>query len=62
MNIDAIVMLLFAIADLAMIVHLRKYRARKARAQRMMASLRLAVLRENGVEELVVRRSLLRAS
>ena len=62
MNIDAFVLALLAVADLAFIVHLRKRHGRRVRAERMMASLRRAVRRSNGVEDLPVRRPLMRAS
>ena len=62
MNTDALLLVLLAVADLALIVHLRKRHARRVKMERMMASLRMAVRRANGVEDLPVRRRLLRAS
>jgi hypothetical protein len=44
MNVDAIVLALIAIADLALIVHLRRRRNRRLRQERMMGSLRIALL------------------
>lgn len=62
MNPDAIVLLLLAMADLALIVHLRRRHATHERKKRMMACLRRAVRRENGVGELRSKRRFLRAS
>ena len=62
MNTDALLLVLLAVADLALIVHLRKRHGRRVKMERMMASLRMAVRRANGVEDLPVRRRLLRAS
>jgi hypothetical protein len=62
MNIDAVVLALLAIADIALIVYLRSRHGQRVRAERMMTSLRMAVRRENGVDDLPVRRQLLRAS
>ena len=62
MSIDAFVLALIAIADLALIAYLRRRHGQRVRTQRMMASLRLAVRRENSVEDLSVTRPLLRAS
>ena len=62
MNIDAFVLALLAIADIALIVHLRRRHAKQVRAERMMTSLRIAIHRESGVEILPAKRRLLRAS
>jgi hypothetical protein len=62
MNPDAIVLAMLAVGDLALIVHLRQRQARQVQMERMMASLRMAVRRENGVETLPAKRPLLRAS
>jgi hypothetical protein len=62
MNIDALLLALLAIADLAFIAYLRRRHARRARADRMMASLRVAIRREIDVQELPANRRLLRAS
>jgi hypothetical protein len=50
MNTDAIMLALLAIGDLAVLVHLRQRHGRRVRMERMMASLRMAVRRANGVE------------
>ena len=44
MNVDALVVGLVAIADIALIVHLRRRHNRRLRQQRMMGSLRTALL------------------
>ncbi len=44
MNVDALVLALVAIADMALIVHLRKRHNRRHRQDRMMGSLRLAIV------------------
>jgi hypothetical protein len=44
MNVDALVLALVAIADIALIVHLRRRHNRRLRQQRMMGSLRTALL------------------
>jgi hypothetical protein len=62
MSIDAVVLMLLAILDLALIAYLRRRHGRRVRRERMMASLRLAIRRENGLEDLPVRRPLPRAS
>ena len=62
MNPDAFVLALLAFADIALIVHLRKRHARRVRLERMMASLRMAIQRANSVEEMPVKRRMLRAS
>ena len=62
MNIDAVVLVLLAIGDLALIAYLRRRHGQRVTAERMMTSLRLAVRRESGVEELPVKRTLPRAS
>jgi hypothetical protein len=43
MNVDALVLALVAIGDMALIVHLRRRRNRRLRQDRMMGSLRLAL-------------------
>ena len=43
MNVDALVLALVAIADIALIVHLRRRHNRRLRHQRMMGSLRIAL-------------------
>ncbi len=43
MNVDALVLALVAIADMALIVHLRRRRNRRLRQERMMGSLRIAL-------------------
>ena len=62
MNIDALVLALLAIMDLALIAHLRRRHGKRVRSERMMASLRMAVRRANGIEDMPVRRLLRRAS
>jgi hypothetical protein len=62
MNADAIVLAMLAVGDLALIVHLRRRHGRQLQMERVMASLRMAVRRENGVETLPAKRPLLRAS
>jgi hypothetical protein len=62
MNPDAIVLAMLAVGDLALIVHLRQRHGRQVQTERVMASLRMAVRRENGVEALPAKRPLLRAS
>ncbi|HTS62517.1 MAG TPA: hypothetical protein VMH28_10860 [Candidatus Acidoferrales bacterium] len=49
MNIDAVVLGLIAMADLALIAHLRQRRRTAMKEDRVMRSLVLAVQRENGV-------------
>ena len=55
MNTDAVVLALLAIGDMAVLVYLRQRHGRRVRMERMMASLRMAVRRENGVEPLPAR-------
>jgi hypothetical protein len=62
MNIDALVLAILAVGDIALIVFLRRRHAERVRKERIMASLCLAVRRANGIDELPVRRSLQRAS
>ena len=45
--VDALVFALLALADLSLIVHLRRARMKRLRIERMMRSLKLAVQREN---------------
>ena len=60
--IDALVLGLIAMADIALIVHLRSRNARRVQTERVMTSLRLAVRRANKVESLRGNRRLMRAS
>jgi hypothetical protein len=62
MNPDAIVLAMLAVGDLALIVQLRQRHARRVQMERVAASLRLAVRRENGLETMPAKRPLLRAS
>lgn len=50
MNPDAIVLAMLAIGDLALILHLRQRHEQRARVERVMASLRMAVRRENAID------------
>jgi hypothetical protein len=43
MNVDALVLALIAIADMALIVHLRRRSNRRQRQERIIGSLRLAL-------------------
>ena len=61
MNVDACVLALVAVADLACIVQLRRRHARHVRIERMMASLRMAIRLANAPEALHARRPLRRA-
>jgi hypothetical protein len=49
---DASVLALLALADIALMVHLRRARGRRLREERMMSSLRLALDREANVQAL----------
>ena len=60
MNPDALLLALLAIADLAVIVHLRQRHGRRVQMDRVMSSLCMAVRRENGVEALPAKNPLLR--
>jgi hypothetical protein len=62
MNGDALVLGLLGIADIVLIVYLRRRHARRVRMERIMASLCTAVRRENSIEALPAKRRLLRAS
>lgn len=62
MNMDAVVLALLAVADFALIVHLRQRQGQRARLERMMASLCMAVRRENVLEALPPEQPLLPAS
>jgi hypothetical protein len=53
---------LLAIADMALLVYLRRRHARRVRRERMTASLRMAVRLENSVEGMPAKRRLRRAS
>ncbi len=60
--VDALVLALLALVDLALIVYLRRMRVRRVRARRMMRSLEFAIRRETFAETAVPRnRHLLRA-
>jgi hypothetical protein len=60
--VDALVLALLALADLALLIHLRRSRNRRVTARRMMRSLKLAIQRETFAETVVPRkRRLLRA-
>jgi hypothetical protein len=50
MNVDALVLALVAIADMAFLVHLRRRRSRLERQERMMTCLRIAIHRANQAE------------
>jgi hypothetical protein len=58
-TIDACVLGMLAILDLAIIIHLRRRRGRAARAHRIMRSLEFAVRRETELASLNRRRQLL---
>jgi hypothetical protein len=62
MNTDVLVLALLALADMALLVHLRRRHGRRVRMERIMASLCMAVRRENGAQALPVKLQLLRAS
>lgn len=59
MNPDALVLATLAIADFWLIVYLRQRHAKREQMERIAASLRMAVRRENDVEELPAKRPLL---
>jgi hypothetical protein len=61
MNMDALLLALLAIGDLAFLVYLRRRHGRRVRMERVMASLRMAVRRENGDEPLPAQPRLLLA-
>lgn len=46
-GVDALVLALLAVGDLALIVHFRRARMKRLQIERMMRSLQLAVEREN---------------
>jgi hypothetical protein len=48
MNMDALVLGIIAIADFALIAHLRRRHKRRVRMERMMGNLRLAIRYANG--------------
>jgi len=52
MNPDALMLALLAVADLALLVHLRQRHAERLRIERVMASLKFAVQRAKNVEEM----------
>jgi hypothetical protein len=52
MNPDAVMFGMLAVADVALLAHLRRRQARHVRMERIMASLCRAVRRENGPEAL----------
>ena len=62
MNPDALVLAILAVADFALIVHLRQRHEKRAQMERVMSSLCMAVRRENDVEAIPPRNPLLRAS
>jgi hypothetical protein len=62
MNPDTLVMGMLAVADFALLVHLRQRYGRHVRRERIMASLCMAVRRENGREALSTKLRYLRAS
>jgi len=49
---DALILGLLAVADLALVVQLRRARARRVRTERIMRSLELAIQREVAAQEL----------
>ena len=53
---DALLLLLLALADVALMVYLRRARARRLRQERMNRSLQLAIRRELGTQRLTPRR------
>ena len=60
--VDALIFAFLALADLALIAHLRRSRKRRSQARRMMRSLKFAIQRETFAEAIVPRkRRLLRA-
>jgi hypothetical protein len=61
MNWDAVVVLL-AVADVALIAHLRRRQLRRIQIDRVMTSLRMSIRRTNGVDLAPVKRLLLRAT
>ena len=62
MNIDALVLATLAVADIGLMVFLRRRHGKRVRKERIMASLCLAVRLANDRDELPVRRPLQRAS
>jgi hypothetical protein len=60
--VDAVVLGLLAIGDLAFIAHLRRRRRKSVQTGRMMRSLELALRRENGEIEILRDRALAKAS
>lgn len=60
--VDAIVLGLLAVGDLAFIAHLRRRRSKAVRTERMSRSLELALRRENGEVEILRERPLAKAS
>jgi hypothetical protein len=62
MNADAILLAVVAIADLALLVHLRRRRFRHLQSRRVSRSLRLAVQRELSGAQFPIPRRFLRAS
>jgi hypothetical protein len=60
---DALVLALLAVADIALLVNLRRSRGRRIREQRMMRSLQVAIDREAGAQAFPqAQRTLRRAS
>jgi hypothetical protein len=62
MNPDAMLLALLAVADLAILAHLRHRNAQRLVQERLMASLQFAVHRANSVEEMPERVLLQQAS
>jgi hypothetical protein len=57
---DGFVLALLALADIALMVHLRRRSQRRARAERMMRSLHFAIRREIAAQPAPVQRWILR--
>jgi hypothetical protein len=62
MNPDGVLLVMLAVADFALLAHLRLRQGRRARMERMMACLWIAVRRENDRDSLLVEPPRLRAS
>jgi len=60
MNPDALLLALLAIADLALIVHLRQRHGRRVQMERVMSSLSMAIRRENDPDAVPAKNPLLR--
>jgi hypothetical protein len=61
-NIDALLLALLGIADIGLVVYLRRRHTIRVRRERIMASLCMAVRRANGIGDFPARRPLRRAS